>query len=67
VQEIRNPDFLCNLLAFAHFMRLSLTKAAHAEVGGAPCRKSGAAGLGQGWKPAERRRCGTLAGYHTAS
>jgi hypothetical protein len=28
----------------AHFMRLSLMKAAHAGVGGAPCRKSGYVG-----------------------
>jgi hypothetical protein len=37
----RTPDFLWSLLALAHFMRLSLKKAAHAGVGGAPCRKSG--------------------------
>jgi hypothetical protein len=39
-----DPDFLWTLLALAHFMRLSLTKAAHADFGGAPCRKSG-----EGW------------------
>src|SRR5882757_7717320 len=38
------PDFLWILLALANFMRLSLTKAAHAGVGGAPCRKSGYVG-----------------------
>jgi hypothetical protein len=37
----RTPDFLSSLLALANFMRLSLMKAAHAAVGGAPCRKSG--------------------------
>ena len=41
------PDFLSTLLALANFMRLSLTKAAHADGGGAPCRKSGE-GLGDG-------------------
>jgi hypothetical protein len=30
------PDFLSNLLALAKFMRLSLMKAAHDDVGGAP-------------------------------
>src|ERR1700691_4114618 len=40
----RTPDFLSSLLALAHFMRLSLLKAAHADVGGAPCRKSGYVG-----------------------
>jgi hypothetical protein len=30
------PDFLLNLMALANFMRLSLMKAAHAGVGGAP-------------------------------
>jgi hypothetical protein len=29
------PDFLSSLLALANFMRLSLMKAAHADVGGA--------------------------------
>ncbi len=29
------PDFLSNLLALANFMRLSLSKAAHADAGGA--------------------------------
>ena len=37
----RTPDFLSSLLALANFMRLSLMKAAHAGIGGAPCRKSG--------------------------
>jgi hypothetical protein len=37
----RTPDFLSSFLALANFMRLSLMKAAHAGVGGAPCRKSG--------------------------
>src|ERR1700678_3562377 len=40
----RPPDFLSSLPALAHFMRLSLMKAAHAGVGGAPCRKSGYVG-----------------------
>jgi hypothetical protein len=31
-------------LALANFMRLSLTKAAHVDVGGPPCRKSGYVG-----------------------
>jgi hypothetical protein len=30
----RIPDFLSNFLALANFMRLSLKKAAHADVGG---------------------------------
>ena len=38
------PDFLYTLLASANPMRLSLMKAAHAVVGGAPCRKSGCVG-----------------------
>jgi hypothetical protein len=37
----RTPDFLSSLLALAHFMRLSLLKAAHAVVSGAAYRKSG--------------------------
>jgi hypothetical protein len=37
----RTPDFLSNFLALANLMRLSLMKAAHAGVGGAPSRKSG--------------------------
>ena len=37
----RTPDFLSSFLALANFMRLSLMKAVHAGVGGAPCRKSG--------------------------
>jgi hypothetical protein len=37
-------DFLLSLLALAHFMRLSLMKAARAGVGGAPSRKSGYVG-----------------------
>jgi hypothetical protein len=53
-----DPDFLWTLLALAHFMRLSLTKAAHADVGGAPCRKSGE-GLGDG-----RQNCGALEARH---
>ncbi len=44
-QPSPDPDFLWNLLALAQFMRLSLTKAAHADFGGASCRKSGE-GLG---------------------
>jgi hypothetical protein len=36
-----SPDFLSSSLALTNFMRLSLMKAAHASVGGAPCRKSG--------------------------
>ncbi len=39
------PDFLSSLLALASFMRLSLTKAAHANLFGAACRKSGSARL----------------------
>jgi hypothetical protein len=37
----RTPDFLSSVLAVTKLMRLSLMKAAHAAVGGAPCRKSG--------------------------
>jgi hypothetical protein len=37
----RTPDFQSSLLALAKFMRLSLMKAAHAGVAGAPCRKPG--------------------------
>jgi len=47
----RTPDFLLTLLALAHFMRLSLKKAAHAGVGGAPCRKSGYLGQKRWAKP----------------
>jgi hypothetical protein len=36
----RTPDFLSSFPASANFMRLSLMKAAHAGVGGAPRRKS---------------------------
>jgi hypothetical protein len=39
-----HPDFLSSSLALTNFMRLSLMKAAHAPVGGAPCRKSGTMG-----------------------
>ena len=39
-----HPDFLSSFLALTNFMRLSLMKAAHASVGGAPCRKSGTLG-----------------------
>jgi hypothetical protein len=35
------PDFLSNFLALANFMRLSLMKAAHANMVGAAYRKSG--------------------------
>jgi hypothetical protein len=35
------PDFLSSLVALANFMRLSLQKAAHANLSGAACRKSG--------------------------
>src|ERR1700677_1874148 len=37
--EGKPPDFLSRLLAVAKFIRLSLTKAAHAVVSGAACRK----------------------------
>jgi hypothetical protein len=47
----RTPDFLLSLLALANFMRLSLMKAAHAGVGGAPCRKSGYLGRKDGAQP----------------
>jgi hypothetical protein len=39
-----HPDFLSSSLALTKFIRLSLMKAAHASVGGAPCRKSGTMG-----------------------
>jgi len=35
------PDFLLRLMALANFMRLSLLKAAHANLFGVPCRKCG--------------------------
>jgi Dolichyl-phosphate-mannose-protein mannosyltransferase len=38
-----SPDFLSRLPASANFMRLSLMKAAHANLFGAECRKSGCA------------------------
>jgi hypothetical protein len=57
-QPSPDPDFLWTLLALAHFMRLSLTKAAHADFGSAPCRKSGE-GLGYQSHDPERRRRGT--------
>src|ERR1700677_4223443 len=49
----RTPDFLSSFLA-AHFMRLSLMKAAHAVFGGAPCRKSGYLGRKRWAKPNDR-------------
>jgi hypothetical protein len=45
------PDFRCNVLALANLMRLFLTKAAHADVGGAPCGKSGYVGRKRRAKP----------------
>src|ERR1700723_802073 len=50
----RTPDFLSSLLALANFMRLSLMKAAHAGVGGAPCRKFGYVGRKRWAKPHNR-------------
>ena len=50
----RTPDFLSSLLALANFMRLSLMKAAHAGVGGAPCRKSGYVGRKRWAQPNDR-------------
>jgi hypothetical protein len=47
----RTPDFLSSLLALSNFMRLSLMKAAHADVGGDPCRKSGYVGRNEGRSP----------------
>jgi hypothetical protein len=49
-----HPDFLSSSLALTNFMRLSLMKAAHASVGGAPCRKSGNAGRKRWAKPFDR-------------
>ena len=49
-----HPDFLSSFLALTNFMRLSLMKAAHASVGGAPCRKSGAVGRKRRAKPHNR-------------
>jgi len=43
-----------SLLASASFMRLSLMKAAHADVGGAPCRKSGYVGRKRWAQPDDR-------------
>jgi hypothetical protein len=42
------------LLALAHLMRLSLMKAAHADVGSAPCRKSGYMGRKRQAQPNNR-------------
>jgi hypothetical protein len=42
------------LLALANFMRLSLKKAARADVGGAPCRKSGYVGRKRWAQPFDR-------------
>jgi hypothetical protein len=42
------------LLALANFMRLSLMKAAHAAVGGAPCRNSGYMGRKRRAQPLPR-------------
>jgi hypothetical protein len=53
----RTPDFLSSLLALANFMRLSLMKAAHADIGGAPCRKSGYVGRKRWAQPNDRFRC----------
>jgi hypothetical protein len=44
VRRSEHPDFLSSSLTLANFMRLSLMKAAHAPVGGAPSRKSGTMG-----------------------
>jgi hypothetical protein len=41
VRQSEPPDFLLSVVALANFMRLSLMKAAHAALGGAPYRKSG--------------------------
>jgi hypothetical protein len=41
----RTPDFLWSLLALASFMRLSLMKAAHADVGHAPWQEIRTPGL----------------------
>jgi hypothetical protein len=45
IQQMRSwglrPDFLWGLLALMNFMRLSLMKAAHADLIGTACRKSG--------------------------
>ena len=41
----------------APYMRLSLMKAAHADVGGAPCRKSGYPGRKCWAKPNDRFHC----------
>ena len=46
LQPSPDPDFLWTLLALAHFMRLSLTKAAQADVGGARAGQSSGEGLG---------------------
>jgi hypothetical protein len=54
VRQSVHPDFLWTLLALANFMRLSLMKAAYADVGGAPCRKSGYMGRKDGRSPFQR-------------
>jgi hypothetical protein len=52
----RTPDFLWSLLVLVNFMRLSLMKAAHVAVGGAPCRKSGYVGRKR-WAQPDDRLC----------
>jgi hypothetical protein len=59
-----HPDFLWNSLALTNFMRLSLMKAAHASVVGAPCRKSGTMGrkriLSKAFAPLHEDSCSWL-------
>ncbi len=50
----RTPDFLLSLLALMTFTRLSLMKAAHVDVGGVSCRKSGYVGRKRWAQPFNR-------------
>ena len=53
IPPLRYPEFLSRLMALANFMRLSLMKAAHADLFGAMCRKSGSPiffGPGTPWR-----------------
>jgi hypothetical protein len=49
------PDFLSRLLALSNLMRLSLLKAAHANLFGAACRKSWSPFFSAQVRPTARR------------
>jgi hypothetical protein len=55
-----HPDFLSSSLALTNFMRLSLMKAAHAFVGGAPCRKFGTMGFSNAFTALHEDSCSWL-------